>query len=297
MTMELDNYSLNPTLLHSGIAVHDGDWNWKRVRSPFARIYYVSEGEAEILFHRPHSGKVGDRTQRLTAGNLYLVPPFTTHTNRCEGRFVHFYAHVDYPADLARELFEEYRFAAEVKAGPIDAELFRRLCHINADKRLPASDPRSYDNPETLRQMVARSHANRLSVRLETIGILNQLLSRFLENAAPATTAGDKRISQVLKHIRRNLQENITIDAMAEMTCLSKDHFIRLFKSECGQSPLQYINHRKVELAETLLATTDQSIKQIADRLSFSDSSYFTRLFHKITGTTPAAYRRKVANL
>jgi len=297
MMMEHDNYSLNPTLLHSGLAVHDGDWNWKRVRSPFARIYYVSEGEAEIVFHRPHSAKGNDRTQRLTAGNLYLVPPFTTHTNRCEGRFVHFYAHIYYPTDLARELFEDYRFAGEVKAGPFDEELFRRLCSINADRQLPASDPRSYDNPATLHQMAARSRANRLSVKMETTGILDQLLSRFLENTTPVTPSGDKRISQVIKYIRHNSRENITIDAMAEMTCLSKDHFIRLFKSECGQSPLQYINHRKVELAETLLATTDYSIKQIADRLSFSDSSYFTRLFHKITGTTPAAYRRKAENM
>ncbi len=297
MMMELDNYSLNPTLLHSGLAVHDGDWNWKRVRSPFARIYYVSEGEAEIIFHRPHSAKGSDRTQRLTAGNLYLVPPFTTHTNHCEGRFVHFYAHIYYPADLARELFEDYCFATEVKAGPIDAELFRRLCRINPDRRLPASDPRSYDNPATLRQMAARSRANQLSVKMETTGILNQLLSRYLENTPPAASASDKRISHVLKYIRCNLQENITVDAMAEMICLSKDHFIRLFKSKCGLSPLQYINHCKVELAETLLATTDYSIKQIADKLSFTDSSYFTRLFHKITGTTPAAYRKKVANM
>lgn len=295
--MELNSYSLNPTLLYSGMAVHDGDWNWKRVRSPFARIYYVSEGEAEIVFHEPQADKANDRVCRLTAGNLYLVPPFTTHTNRCNDRFVHFYAHIDCPVDQVREFFADYRLTTEVKAEHIDAELFRRLCYINADKRLPSSDPRSYDNPATLHQVMARSHADRLSVKMETTGIINQLLSRFLENAIPAPSAKDKRINQALKYIQHNLKENITIDSIAEMSCLSKDHLIRLFKSECGQSPLQYINHRKVELAETLLATTDLSIKQIANRLSFSDSSYFTRLFHKITGTTPAAYRKMVANI
>ncbi len=295
--MELDNYTLNPTLLHSGMAVHDGDWNWDRIRSPFARIYYVLEGEAEMIFHGPQADRTNDRTWRLTAGNIYLVPPYTTHTNRCSGRFVHFYLHFDCRIDQARELFADYRLANEVKAEPIDRELFRRLCSINADKQLPASDPRSYDNPATLHRMVARSRAGRLSVKMETVGIINQLMSRFLENAAPAPSAKDKRINQVLKYIRQNLQENITIESMAEMICLSKDHFIRLFKSECGQSPLQYINSRKVELAEMLLATTDQSIKQIADQLSFSDSSYFTRLFHKITGTTPAAYRKTSASM
>lgn len=75
------------------------------------------------------------------------------------------------------------------------------------------------------------------------------------------------------------------------MSSLSKDHFIRLFKADYGESPLQYINHRKIELAETLLATTDLNIKQIASRTGFDDHSYFIRLFRKTTGTTPATYR------
>lgn len=295
--MESDCYNLNPKLLYSGVAVYDGDWNWERVRSSFARIYYVSEGEAEIVFHEPHADQASDRVCRLTAGNLYLVPPFITHTNRCDGRFIHFYAHIYCPVDEVREFFADYRLTTEVKAERIDAELFRRLCDINAEKRLPSSDPRSYDNPATLHQVMARSLADRLPVKMETTGIINQLLSRFLENAILAPSAKDKRINHVLKYIQHNIEKEITIDSIAEMTCLSKDHLIRLFKSECGQSPLQYINHRKVELAETLLATTDLSIKQIANRLSFGDSSYFTRLFHKITGTTPAAYRKTVSNI
>lgn len=36
-------------MLHAGIAHHHGDWNWKDVKSPFARLYYVTEGAAQVV--------------------------------------------------------------------------------------------------------------------------------------------------------------------------------------------------------------------------------------------------------
>jgi AraC-type DNA-binding domain-containing proteins len=280
---ETKHTQMNTILLHAGIAQHNGDWNWKNVRSPFARIYYVVEGNAEIVFN--------DHKSLLHPGFLYIVPPFTTHSNRCDGPFTHYYAHIYEQTDKEDGLFENYAFPDKMKAEEIDALLFRRLCVINNEKRLAQSNPDSYDNATSLMHSVAANHTGSMAVRMESNGIITQLLSRFMEKSRPIGMLHDGRMAKVARYIRHNLHKNITIDELAEMSSLSKDHFIRLFKADYGESPLQYINHRKIELAETLLATTDLNIKQIASRTGFDDHSYFIRLFRKTTGTTPATYR------
>ena len=83
----------------------------------------------------------------------------------------------------------------------------------------------------------------------------------------------------------------IELGVLAEKSGLSKDHFIRLFKKETGDTPLRYIIRKKIEKAQLILITDDMSIKNVALNLAFEDYSYFNRLFKKITGVTPQEYR------
>ena len=62
-----------------------------------------------------------------------------------------------------------------------------------------------------------------------------------------------------------------------------------------GLPPLQYINKKKVERAELLLITEDLSNKEIAYDLGYNEHSYFIRLFKKVTGITPMAYRKNMS--
>ena len=72
---------------------------------------------------------------------------------------------------------------------------------------------------------------------------------------------------------------------------MSKDHYIRLFKRETGETPNAYITKRKLEKAELSLVTTAMPVKSIADILGYDDYSYFNRLFKKYAGVTPQKYR------
>ena len=80
---------------------------------------------------------------------------------------------------------------------------------------------------------------------------------------------------------------------LADQACITKDHFIRLFKKEVGMTPVQYISQKKIEKAQLLLVTENMSIKEISFLLSYDDHSYFNRLFKKITGTSPQDYRNE----
>ena len=131
------------------------------------------------------------------------------------------------------------------------------------------------------------------SDRVESRGIIFMLLSRFLKDATPKIQVNDDRIQKILLYIKKNITEQIDLDNLAQMNCMSKDHFIRIFKNETGETPMQYITQRKIERAELLLSTETIPVKNIAYSLGFDDHSYFNRLFKKIVGQTPLEYREK----
>lgn len=141
-------------------------------------------------------------------------------------------------------------------------------------------------------QNIIRNKQQEFCDRIESRGILYQLMARFLKEARPKSDVGDNRIQKSLVYIRKHIHQPVRIETLADLVCISKDHFIRLFKKEIGITPMHYINRKKIEKAQLLLVTEGLSIKEIAFQLSYEDHSYFNRLFKKLTGISPQEYRR-----
>ena len=97
----------------------------------------------------------------------------------------------------------------------------------------------------------------------------------------------------VKKFVREHVTETITVKSLADLCCLSEDHFIRLFKKEMGITPLEYIQQKKIEKAQTMLIFDNVSVKDAAYTLAYANQSYFIRLFKKFTGSTPGEYKLK----
>lgn len=280
--MNLQVEQLHPLVLNVGLAIHNADWNWKNVNSPFTRLYYVTEGTAQI--------ELPDGIHTLHPNHMYFVPAFTVHTNICSSHFVHYYLHIYEDHYSENDWLEHWKFPVEIEAAPFDLALFQRLCepHMTLQK----SDPTTYDNNPTLMRNLLKNRQRAFCDKVESRGIVLQLLSHFLKHAQPKIEMEDNRIAKTVMYIRKHLNESIELEKLAEISCLSKDHFIRLFKKELGNTPLQYINQKKIEKAQLLLITEDLAVKEIAFQLAFEDYSYFNRLFKKITGVTPQEYRR-----
>lgn len=281
--MSLQIEQLHPLVLNVGIAIHNADWNWKSVSSPFTRLYYVKEGMAKI--------ELPDGVHLLTPGNMYFIPAFTLHSNICDTYFVHYYIHIyeEYYSD--EDWLNKLEVPFEIPAGELDLLLFQRLCEINPHMRLEKSDPVTYDNNPTLMKSLLVNRQRTLCDKIESRGIVFQLLSHFFKKAQYKVQIKDKRIEEALFYIRKHIYENITLNTLTTITCLSKDHFIRLFKKETGISPLKYLNQKKIEKAQLILVTSSLTIKEVAYRLAFEDYSYFNRVFKKTTGLTPQQYR------
>lgn len=103
----------------------------------------------------------------------------------------------------------------------------------------------------------------------------------------------DKRIAFLRKQMLANLRHTLTIEQMARVINLSESHLLWLFKREVGMSPIQYLNHLRLETAKDLLENTFLQVKQVGDKVGMSDQSHFIHDFKEKYGTTPSQYRKQ----
>ena len=282
----LQTADISLTLLNVGLAKHYGDWNWQDVRSPFARIYYVTEGSAQLV--------LADATLDLRPDRLYLIPPYTTHHCICSGLFIHYYIHLYEQHQLTQSgVFDLLEMPYETEILPQDRVLVERLCGLMPHLALQASNPDTDDDHDTLMETLRESRRRPLGMRIEAKGIMQILLSRFVCLSQRRQIAQDNRIAKALEYISRHLDARISLDELTAEACLSKDHFIRIFKQTVGETPGSYVIRRKLEQAELLLITTDEPITNIASMLGFEDTSYFVRLFRQHIGVAPQQYRNR----
>lgn len=100
-----------------------------------------------------------------------------------------------------------------------------------------------------------------------------------------------KRLSEATDFIYSNPQQDISLDSLAAISCLSKFHFLRLFKIAFEKTPYQFVNDVKVKQATSLLTNTKLEVKVISKQLGFKDSSTFSRLYFTQTGLYPSQVR------
>lgn len=100
------------------------------------------------------------------------------------------------------------------------------------------------------------------------------------------------QIERVKRYIDKEYASRINIDDLAQMTRLSSSYFSAAFRISFGTSPHDYICRRRVDQAAHLMMNTDAPLCEIALDCGFADQSHLSRVFRRITGTTPAARRR-----
>lgn len=100
------------------------------------------------------------------------------------------------------------------------------------------------------------------------------------------------QVRKVISYIETNLDKSIRSADLAALLELSACHFSRAFRNSFGDSPLEYVIRRRVERAQGLMLSTDAPLSQIALDCGLADQAHFSRLFRRIVGETPSAWRR-----
>lgn len=92
--------------------------------------------------------------------------------------------------------------------------------------------------------------------------------------------------------MEENLDKSLALLEVAHAVGLSATHFARRFKRSTGSAPHQYLMRCRVERARRLLAETDNAIAQVALACGFAHQEHLTRVFRRLSGETPARFRR-----
>jgi transcriptional regulator GlxA family with amidase domain len=85
--------------------------------------------------------------------------------------------------------------------------------------------------------------------------------------------------------------------AMMRIVGLPERPFMRRFAAATGMSPLEYVHRLRIEEAKQMLETADAPLEDVAAEVGYQDPSFFSRLFRRRVGMTPAHYRRRFSSL
>jgi transcriptional regulator GlxA family with amidase domain len=93
--------------------------------------------------------------------------------------------------------------------------------------------------------------------------------------------------------MRSDASENLSVVAIAKACKLSTSHFTRAFKASTGVPPHRWLLEMRVESARQLLVQSKTPLAEIAYRCGFADQSHMSRIFGRIMGISPGAWRRE----
>lgn len=206
----------------------------------------------------------------------------------------------NYLMQLAGELIECIRtgnlqkldtlLMAEAPALKSDASIpmyLWRSCQNIALKE-PHANPAELQNffSITLHQMESKANPD---YRVQQIGENLKLLTGMLRSSK--TNDSNPYVIKAQKFIEENYKKDLSLESVADQIGISPFYLSRLLKQELGQTFIGYLTQVRMQEAIKLASITRLSIKEIAERTGYSNSTYFCRVFKKFTGQTIGGYR------
>ena len=100
------------------------------------------------------------------------------------------------------------------------------------------------------------------------------------------------QLNRVIDYIDMHLAEKVTANALADLINVSTGYLFRAFKISVGVPPFHYIGRRRVELACTMMSTTREPLSRIAIACGLCDQAHLCKVFRRMIGLSPSAWRR-----
>ena len=142
-----------------------------------------------------------------------------------------------------------------------------------------------------------RDNSRRYLLRASALLRLKRGASTHAERARPAEFRGGLlawQLNRVVDHIEMHLADKITAMELADLIKVSVGQLIRAFKVSVGVPPFHYIGRRRVELACTMMRTTREPLSQVAIACGLCDQAHLCKVFRRMIGMSPSAWRRSM---
>jgi signal transduction histidine kinase/DNA-binding LacI/PurR family transcriptional regulator/CheY-like chemotaxis protein len=113
-----------------------------------------------------------------------------------------------------------------------------------------------------------------------------------LERKRRLSVEAQRLVRQAMLFIHEHYDQPITRSEIASHINIAEDYLTFCFRQELGTTPIKYLQRYRIHQAKKLLKESGLSVTEIALKVGFSDSGYFSRVFHRETGLSPEAFRR-----
>lgn len=120
---------------------------------------------------------------------------------------------------------------------------------------------------------------------------LNEKIATSKNSSLPQQQA----VERVIRVMREHLNEPLTLQDMADIACLSPNHFHRLFHRIIGIAPGEFLTALRLDAAKRLLLTTSMRVTDVCYEVGYSSLGSFTTRFTELVGLTPRSLRQQVA--
>ncbi|MCQ2379688.1 MAG: AraC family transcriptional regulator [Victivallaceae bacterium] len=125
------------------------------------------------------------------------------------------------------------------------------------------------------------------------VHMLEDLLLQIEEPSGSSGGYYEERLRKLCQEVAENPGSPWDFDAVASDFAVSSAHFRRIFRAYSGMPPTAYLIGCRINLARTLLVTTDLMSSDVAHRCGYADEFFFYRLFRRRTGFSPQGYRKE----
>ncbi len=247
----------NAVFLKVGREWNDNRWDLDYSPARCHALYYRTDNSnSKAILH------LIDGTLELLPDRIYFIPACSVLYSEIEGEIDKYYIH--FRSDFIE--FGLFRHLIEKCSVPADS-MTKNLFDIvveNFDKKTEAAERK-------------------------VNGAMEILMSDLLNLAMKPRDI--QKFKPVLKYIEEHYREKITISALAQMMNISTIYFSSIFKKTFKMSPKQYILDKRLFEGQHLLAETDLSVREIAERVGFENANYFSEFFSAKTGMSALVFR------
>jgi AraC family transcriptional regulator len=234
---------------------------------------------------RPEIGserKIGAhlQTENVQIGDVALVPAHTLH-----------WQGIEQPIAEAIILTLEPTFIARTSPELVNPDRIEFL------PTFAQSDPLIYGIGTTLKNTLARGTCDRVYAETLLTSLSVHLLRHYcvFEPKLKQYQSGlpKYKLQQAIDYIQANLDQKLSLEAIAQHLNMSVYYFCDLFKQSIGIAPYKYVLQQRVERAKRLLKDEERAIVDIAFECGFANQTHLNKHFRKLTGTTPKSYRQQ----
>ena len=278
------------TRLNSYISVQ------KREESFFQSPFHFHP-ELELVYIIESYGKriIGNSVEHFEAGDMVFLGGNIPHVwlndevyyrgiNKLKARSIVVYFNKDVLGPLFYELKETN------KINVLFSEATKGLCISGKTNRIIA---------EKLKLLLKKKDFDIIVGLFEILSILSNSKDLSCINNETYILVDDQsktdRLSVVYKYVKEHYSEDISLISISKLANLTPPSFCRLFKLRTKKHFVEYLSEVRVSNACKYLMETDMSISAIAYACGYKTVSNFNKLFKKITGVTPQAYKKNIA--